>query len=228
MTKKILFATICALLSFVLVLSCRRDSCHSMYCMNGGVCNNGVCLCPTGYAGPHCDEVATSTILIKNDVFTPIDVTVDNQTTTIPVGGTASFTGTAGSTITGQATTSGTTSQGDVLGETIGWSLNNYYFPNGGGTTVIPIDLGPDFFFLYIQNNSTVAVKSLAVNYGTTAERDENISIPADGYTYSIGYFESYTNSNVRVTMTDNSTATWSSLTLNSYDNNQSFTATIQ
>lgn len=35
--------------------SCTEDKCKAVVCANTGVCNQGSCVCPTGYEGPQCE-----------------------------------------------------------------------------------------------------------------------------------------------------------------------------
>ena len=55
---KFLFASLpLLLLNFY---SCsERSSCEDTMCMNGGVCLDGTCNCPTGFEGVHCQERST-------------------------------------------------------------------------------------------------------------------------------------------------------------------------
>ena len=44
----------------VAYMSCNKKTnnthtCENVYCVNGGACSNGVCLCPNGYEGTYCD-----------------------------------------------------------------------------------------------------------------------------------------------------------------------------
>ena len=52
-----LVATIIVTLSvFTLTLySCEKDACKKVNCQNGGLCDNGGCVCPTGYSGARCE-----------------------------------------------------------------------------------------------------------------------------------------------------------------------------
>lgn len=34
--------------------SCKKDPCKDTVCLNGGACDDGTCICPTGYSGPQC------------------------------------------------------------------------------------------------------------------------------------------------------------------------------
>ena len=40
--------------SLLLFLSCQKDPCESLVCLNDGVCINGDCECPDGFIGPDC------------------------------------------------------------------------------------------------------------------------------------------------------------------------------
>ncbi len=51
---KHLLATIIALLTLVIVSCGPKDPCKKFACYNGGVCHDGLCTCPTGFAGVHC------------------------------------------------------------------------------------------------------------------------------------------------------------------------------
>ncbi|ETN68771.1 hypothetical protein NECAME_15645 [Necator americanus] len=49
------------LIAALFVVVWRGDNCNETVCINGGYSpDNKVCICPTGYLGPHCDAVTTS------------------------------------------------------------------------------------------------------------------------------------------------------------------------
>ena len=50
--KQLLFSSV--VLSFLLA-SC-ADTCKDVNCLNGGECNDGSCVCPTGFGGEYCEE----------------------------------------------------------------------------------------------------------------------------------------------------------------------------
>ena len=51
---KLLTIAIAAIVSFT---SCNVDRCKTIVCANEGVCNMGVCTCPSGYEGTNCETV---------------------------------------------------------------------------------------------------------------------------------------------------------------------------
>lgn len=60
------FAVLLFFVSLVFVTnSCRQDPpvpgpCDAVVCENGGTCDNGTCVCPTGYSGPRCETYYTT------------------------------------------------------------------------------------------------------------------------------------------------------------------------
>jgi len=113
------------------------------------------------------------------------------------VGGTVTFTGNYGDQLQGSAYTSGTTTTGDVVGLEVHWNINDI-FP-ATGTTTEDMDVSSDYFFLKLTNESSENVVDVNVNYGTAAATIDFITIPHDSYTYGIGYYSAYSNSNVKV-----------------------------
>lgn len=57
--KTILLSAIGAISAFSLVTltSCDPDKCKTISCAYGGVCNEGKCLCQSGYEGPQCETL---------------------------------------------------------------------------------------------------------------------------------------------------------------------------
>jgi hypothetical protein len=68
------FATISILGSFMYV-SCNRDKCKTIVCANDGVCNQGACICPSGYGGTNCETVLRNKFLGNWQVFEKGSVT---------------------------------------------------------------------------------------------------------------------------------------------------------
>lgn len=75
-----------AISSTVFLNSCAKDPCNDLNCQNGASCNDGSCICPTGYEGAECDITAASKFVgkysgsLRCDQF-PIDF--DNITITL-------------------------------------------------------------------------------------------------------------------------------------------------
>ena len=153
----------------------------------------------------------TTTLEYKNNTFTSISITVNNVTKSIDAGSSATFTGTAGTSATGTATTSGKTTSGTQIGLLISWTLSNT-FPASASQTV-PLDVSSDYFFLKVIDNSALPMVKIYVNYGLTAQTLDNITVAADGKSYSLGYYHGYTNSNARAE-NGNTYWYWSSLNL--------------
>lgn len=65
--KTILFSAVSTLVAFFAVTytSCTPDKCKEIVCAYGGACNNGTCICPSGYSGTQCEN-------ISRDLFTGV------------------------------------------------------------------------------------------------------------------------------------------------------------
>ncbi|HTI10611.1 MAG TPA: hypothetical protein VL832_18710, partial [Puia sp.] len=151
-----------------------------------------------------------TTLTYINDTYTTISMVANNQTQTIAPGASLVFTGTAGSSFSASASTSGKTSSGTQVGLLLSWTLSNT-FP-GSGNFSTKLDAGSNYFFLKIINRSSLAMTKLYVNYGLQPQTLDNITIPNDGLTYNIGYYSAYTNSNARA---ENGNTYWYWSTLN-------------
>lgn len=42
--------------SLMTYIGCKKDPCEQVNCLNGGACNDGTCVCPTGYEGTFCEN----------------------------------------------------------------------------------------------------------------------------------------------------------------------------
>jgi len=112
--KTILFSAMSTMVAFLAVsyTSCTTDKCKELVCANGGVCNDGVCLCPSGYTGTQCEtalrdlltgiyivtekgslvNAAQYTVTIGNGA-TVTDIVINNFNNSIPVPITANVSG---------------------------------------------------------------------------------------------------------------------------------------
>lgn len=54
---RLVFTAIITLLFFTTVTytACVKDKCEKIQCINGGGCNEGICICPDGYEGTYCE-----------------------------------------------------------------------------------------------------------------------------------------------------------------------------
>ena len=64
--KHLLFA----LLALLAIVGCQKTKTCDLPCKNGGICDDGTCICKTGYEGPYCQHQT----LPKNIVIEQIDV----------------------------------------------------------------------------------------------------------------------------------------------------------
>jgi hypothetical protein len=56
--KTIFAAALVTLSIFILTfISCQKDDCKKVDCQNGGTCDKGACICPSGYTGVNCEIV---------------------------------------------------------------------------------------------------------------------------------------------------------------------------
>jgi len=44
-----------SIFTFTIFISCTPEKCNGVNCLNGGACNNNICICPTGYTGIYCE-----------------------------------------------------------------------------------------------------------------------------------------------------------------------------
>lgn len=61
------------LISIMFVSSCKKDACENVSCLNGGECNDGTCVCPSGFRGEHCE-----TAIPPNEKFIGSYTVTDN------------------------------------------------------------------------------------------------------------------------------------------------------
>ena len=187
----------CGAFTALVYTSCTKDKCSGVTCQNGGTCSGGACTCPSGFAGNMCQY---STVEYQNNTYTPVSITVNGQTTTIPAGGVVDYVGTIDGTANATASTSGTTTSGSQIGALITWTISTTFPENG--LTIVPLDVDPSYFYLKVINNPTSpgSFNSITVNYGSPAATTDLVNIPNTGVIYGIGYYASYSNLQIYAT----------------------------
>ena len=139
---------------------------------------------------------SNTTIVYRNKTYTAVSITLNSVTKSIDPGDSVSFTGAAGATASGTATTSGKTGSGTQIGLLVTWTLSSA-FP-ASGVQAEDLNAGTDYFFLKVVNNSGLSMLKMYVNYGLGDQTLDNITVPNDGKIYSFGYYHTYPNSNAR------------------------------
>ncbi|HRO43093.1 MAG TPA: hypothetical protein PL009_09680 [Flavipsychrobacter sp.] len=63
--KIVMLSALGALTAFTAVTfsSCKEDKCKAIVCAYGGVCTDGMCLCPSGYEGNQCETITRTRYL---------------------------------------------------------------------------------------------------------------------------------------------------------------------
>jgi hypothetical protein len=69
--RTIFISSIVTISAFISVgyVACNRDKCKTLVCANGGICNLGTCICPSGYEGAQCETVSRNKFLGIWSVF---------------------------------------------------------------------------------------------------------------------------------------------------------------
>lgn len=226
------------LFSITTFQGCQKDECKDVHCLNGGVCNKGTCTCPTGYSGTYCqltnssgnngnnggnngggnNNPTTTSLIFQNNTFTPVSITINGVQKEIASGASVTFTGTSGTAYNGTASTSQPFGNGGTIGLTLSWNNLSGAFPSTNATT-IPLNIGPEYYFIRLTKNTSKEIKTLIVNYGLADQSSTNVSITANGVAYGVGYYKTYSNSNFRAIYTDNSYIYWNQLTFTGTNN---------
>jgi len=141
---------------------------------------------------------ATFTFTVKNPIYTDIHIMVSGQGSSVIVPNdslTIVFSTHPGS-VKYYAYTYGETAEGTQLGEKLEWDYT--IDVTGKSSYSTQLIYSSKYFFLYMKNTGTHTLNPVFVNYGLTDVKQLNISIPADGTKYEIGYFMAYANTQVR------------------------------
>lgn len=72
-------------LSSVVYTACHKDKCKSVECMNEGSCDGGICTCPVGYEGDHCEILSRAKFIATFNGHDICNVNNVNKYTQYPV-----------------------------------------------------------------------------------------------------------------------------------------------
>lgn len=148
-------------------------------------------------------------LVLNNTTYTPMSITAGVYgTQVVNPGGSYyyAFTSNPGE-INITANTSGTYSDGGVIGIELFWNFNI----TPGAYYETDLVLNSDWFFLYYQNNGGVEISPIYVNYGTADETVDNVLLPSNNIVYSIGYYRALSLNNIRAYWYDGSGTYWNS-----------------
>jgi hypothetical protein len=135
-----------------------------------------------------------------NTVYTPMSITVQGVTRTVQPDDSTTFAFTSNpQSLVYDASTSGATSGGTQIGKKLTWGGSSNPINVSGYTSVrLSLQASSTNFFMFMTNTGKTTLGPIYVNYGLSDQTRDNISIPGDGVTYSIGYYNAHTNTVVR------------------------------
>ncbi len=141
-------------------------------------------------------------VILYNNTHTEVNVTLNSSTKTIAVGSSVTYNAVQGSSVYYSAYTYGKTDAGGTqIGGRMEWSGT---LSLTGGTNSWNLNVGSDYFFIYMRNSSTHTLSNLYVNYELASQTVDYITISNSGTTDPLGYYKAWTNSNVRIYWQDN------------------------
>ena len=196
--KTLFLTAIVTLSAFATIIytSCKKDPCSGVTCQNGGSCDNGSCTCLSGYSGTYCQN---SSISFTNDAFTTMNITVNGSTSSVDPGQTIAFVGGEGTNANVTANTAAYTSSGAQVGEMVNLAFSTS-FPTDGDLNSQLMDIPASYFYLDLNNATAEYFNTVYVNYGTSAQTADYISVPNTGVSYGIGYYFAYSGTEVYAT----------------------------
>lgn len=228
--SSILIALLCTLFTFSLVTytSCKKDPCDVYVCYNNGTCQNGKCVCPTGYMGNKCEQLAPVTMILKNSAKLQEQMVISIYTQngsndifkTLNAGDTASITGTNGAQANIEIDIMPVMNSGYYIGGHLSWDTTINFSP--GASQMVSLDVPSSYFFLQVLN-----VSSYVIGYATIDQGEytySNLNIPNSNTPYALGYYLAESNSNVVLRASSN-TWTFNNLAL-PFTQNQVITLT--
>ena len=140
-------------------------------------------------------SAANTDITFYNSTHTAIDIEINGIQKVIPVGGNVTYYDLEGTSASLYAETSGETSQGSQIGMKLVWDGTIVFT---GPQMAQTLDIGADYYFLYMQNNGTRSLGPLEIGIWDftwdyyTVQSTENIIVPNDNVNYPVGYYESF------------------------------------
>ncbi len=187
-----LLTTVITLFAFATVTytSCKKDPCDAYTCQNNGTCSGGNCVCPSQYAGVHCERLATTSVIFKNNSFASMSIQTNNSSKMVAPGDTASFSGIPGETFNIYAYLTAMYLNGSNVGNTVSWNLTLTY--PASGSVMQNMDVPTTYFFLKVVNTSTYTITAEQVN-----GYSYNATIPNNAQTYGLGYYNASGNPSV-------------------------------
>ena len=206
--------------------SCTKSATCTNSCMNGGVCVNQNCLCPTGFTGDNCGQPVTSSITYSNDTYTPILIIANGVSDTIHIGSSKTYYGLYGNPLNAYASTSGVIN-GKIVGDVITWNLSKIFSATGASNYGLDVD--STYFFLQVQNNSTAyPAFGIFVNYATAYQTYDSVAIPNDRNTHNVGYYRAFQKTEIYINADPASSGVfWHTMPFNTstvFTKNQSYT----
>lgn len=142
----------------------------------------------------------TTDLTFINNTCTEVLIDINGFVKTVSSGDEVTYYDLKGNSVTFNAETSGKTSQGDQIGVKLYWS---YTISLNGGTEENELNVGSDYFFLYITNSGTHVLSPLEIDDGSAETHIEYIAIPTDGVKYNIGYYYAWEFTQVRAIYKD-------------------------
>lgn len=133
-------------------------------------------------------------VQFNNPLFTDMDVTVNDITKTISPESSVQFAEIDNTLIPYTAETYGKTSSGTKVGLLMSWDGTADLTTSSSWNLI----LTSDYIFFYITNTSNYNLTSFCVNYGTTDEITDYITILNDNVKYKTGYYKAFSGMEVR------------------------------
>ncbi len=140
-------------------------------------------------------EPANTDLTFINNTYTDVYINIGGVEKTAHSGGQATYFDIDASSVRYTAETSGKTNQDVQVGLNLSWDFTIQLW---GGAQEYELDIGTDFFFLFITNYGTHVLSHLVVEHGAAEPLIEDILIPTDGVKYRIGYYLAWESTEIR------------------------------